>query len=77
MDVDSWFDAYLRKGGVSLAQLSVRILISANQLPGLAPSDPADRIMIATARQLNLAIVTRDARILDYGKAGLVQTVAC
>jgi len=77
MDVDSWFEAYLRNGGVAMAQLSVRILIGANQLPGSPPNDPADRIMIATARQLNLAIVTRDSRILDYGAAGLVQTVAC
>ena len=77
MDIDTWFESYLRKGGIGLAQPSVRILIGANQLPGAPPNDPADRIIISTARQLNLAIVTRDRLILDYGNAGLVQTVPC
>lgn len=77
LDVDVWFESYLARGGIQLAPLPIGTLIAAHTLPGAPPKDPADRILIATARQENLAIVTRDRRILDYGEAGLVQTVVC
>ncbi len=35
-------------------------------LPGDLHSDPADRIIIATARTLSAPIVTKDKKILDY-----------
>jgi PIN domain nuclease of toxin-antitoxin system len=77
VEVEAWFEAFAGQSGISLAALSPRILVAAHQLPGTPPNDPADRILIATARQSGLAIVTRDRRILDYGAAGLVKTVEC
>lgn len=38
--------------------------------------DPADRILVATARTLGAVLVTRDAKLLAYGAAGLVKTLA-
>lgn len=75
--VDTWFDSFMARPGMKLAPLSTDILIAAHALPGSPPNDPADRIIIATARAHNLAIVTRDRRILDYGAAGHVQTALC
>ncbi|MNF14334.1 hypothetical protein D3C80_2165180 [compost metagenome] len=40
-------------------------------------NDPIDRILIATAREYDLTIITRDRAILDYGAAGHVRTLAC
>jgi PIN domain nuclease of toxin-antitoxin system len=40
-------------------------------------SDPADRLLVATARALGVPIVTRDRRILNYAKAGFVDAVPC
>ncbi|MDP3740650.1 MAG: type II toxin-antitoxin system VapC family toxin [Hyphomonadaceae bacterium] len=77
MGVDDWFGAFQKRTGVTLAPLPVSVLVAAHQLPGTPPNDPADRILIATARQFGHAIVTRDRRILDYGDTGLVQTVVC
>lgn len=42
------------------------IALRSTALPGLAPSDPADRIIIATARSLNAKIVTKDDHIRSY-----------
>jgi PIN domain nuclease of toxin-antitoxin system len=42
-----------------------------------APRDPADRMVIATARALGLAVMTRDRAILGYAEAGHVQALAC
>ena len=77
LGVDTWFDSFMTRPGMNLAPLSTDILIAAHSLPGSPPNDPADRIIIATARAQNLAVVTRDRRILDYGAAGHVQTVLC
>jgi PIN domain nuclease of toxin-antitoxin system len=63
--------------GLQLAALSPEILIASSFLPGRPPRDPADRIILATARDLGLTLVTRDRALLDYGEAGNVSVVAC
>ena len=71
-----WF-ASLIDMGLALADMSPDILIDSSLLPGKVHGDPADRIIIATARALNLTIVTSDARILDYAARGHVRALAC
>lgn len=63
--------------GVRIEALSPDVLIGSSFLPGKIHSDPADRILIATAREHDLAIVTRDKAILAYGASGHVRTLAC
>ena len=46
-------------------------------LPGTPPNDPADRILIATARELAATLVTRDRAIIAYGETGNVSVVEC
>jgi PIN domain nuclease of toxin-antitoxin system len=77
MTVEDWFAALLETPGISLAGMPPRVLIASTQLIGVAPSDPADRIMIATARSYNMSVVTRDRKILSYGDAGHVRTLPC
>lgn len=67
----------LDKGQITLAALSVPVLVESSFLPGTAPADPADRIIIATARKMNLTILTRDRLILDYSKEGHVRAMKC
>ena len=35
-------------------------------LPDDLHEDPADRMIVATARELGAALLTKDARLLDY-----------
>jgi len=63
--------------GVRVEALSPEILIASSFLPGTLHRDPADRILIATARAQGLAIVTRDRIILDYSAQGHVQAIPC
>ncbi|MEI9904972.1 MAG: type II toxin-antitoxin system VapC family toxin [Asticcacaulis sp.] len=72
-----WFKALTSLPLVKLADLTGDILINSSALPGKPPNDPADRIMIATARELGLTIVTRDSLILAYAGRGLVRAIAC
>jgi PIN domain nuclease of toxin-antitoxin system len=72
-----WFARLLDVPGIRLAELSPDILIASSFLPGEPPRDPADRILLATARELGAALITRDRLLLKYGEDGQVSTIAC
>ncbi|HEV7285466.1 type II toxin-antitoxin system VapC family toxin [Kaistia sp. UC242_56] len=73
----AWLDRLLKAPNLRLAQLPPGVLIDSAFLPGTPPRDPADRIIIATAREYDLTIMTRDRLILDYAEAGHVRAIAC
>ena len=74
---ERWFQKLLGIPGVKLAQLTPDILIESSFLPGDPPRDPADRIIIATARDIGATLVTRDRLLLKYGANGQINTVVC
>lgn len=76
-DPKTWFARFLSGPGVRLAELTPAIAIDASFLPGDLHGDPGDRMIIATARDLGIPIVTRDSKIIDYAAAGHVQVLAC
>ena len=71
------FQSFLSLPGVQAQQLTADILIDSSLLPTPIHGDPADRMLIATARALDLTIVTRDRHILDYASKGHVRALAC
>jgi len=77
MPVGAWLHQAFGALDARLPELSVSILVESCALPGAPPDDPADRIVIATARQHNLTLVTRDAAILRYAQAGHAKTIRC
>jgi PIN domain nuclease of toxin-antitoxin system len=74
---ERWFQRLLAVPGVRLAELSPGILIASSFLPGTPPRDPADRIILATARDLGATLITRDRLLLKYGEYGQVSAIAC
>ena len=70
--VDAWVDKNLRAPGLQLSDLTPQIAIDSSRLADGAPGDPADRILIATARRLPAGLVTRDRGILRYARKGHV-----
>jgi PIN domain nuclease of toxin-antitoxin system len=74
---ERWFQRLLAIPGVQLANLSPDILIASSFLPGEPPRDPADRIILATARDLGATLITRDRLLLKYGEDGQVSTIQC
>jgi PIN domain nuclease of toxin-antitoxin system len=72
-----WFDDVLGLAGVRLTALAPHAAIEAAFLPGGIHADPADRLLIATARDLQAPLVTRDARILAYAAKGHLDVVPC
>ena len=76
-DVASWFDRAMRQPILEEAPFTSSIALCASVLPGRFHNDPADRLLVATARELEIPIVTRDRRILAYAEAGQVEAIAC
>jgi len=72
-----WFARLLQRPGVQLASLTPEAAIEASHLPGRVHGDPADRLLMATARHLSATLVTRDRHILDYAGSGNVKALAC
>lgn len=77
LNPDLWFERFCDLPGVALATMPPSVLVASTSLPGQPPGDPADRILIATARASGYVLVTRDAKILEYGARGHVQAIAC
>ncbi len=76
LDITHWVENALTAPGVRLQPLTPAIALHSSRLPAEFHGDPADRILVATARIVDAILVTRDARILAYGAAGLVKTLA-
>jgi len=76
VDVETWTRQALSSPGLSLAPLTPDIALASSHLPGEIHGDPADRMLIATARSFGATLVTRDRRILEYSQAGHVTTLA-
>ncbi|MGI9170346.1 MAG: type II toxin-antitoxin system VapC family toxin [Caulobacteraceae bacterium] len=76
-DPATWFARFMAGPGLRPAPFTAQIAIAASRLPEPLHGDPADRLLIATARDMNLPIVTRDRKIIDYADAGHVSIVAC
>ncbi len=68
-----WVKEALSAPHVHLAPLSPEIAIESCQLPGEFHGDPADRIIAASARVLNVPLLTKDERIHAYAKGGYLQ----
>src|SRR5580692_4319637 len=68
MPVAKWFRQTVEMIEAATPELTVDILAGSCELPGSPPGDPADRIIIATAREARLVLMTRDKAILAYSR---------
>lgn len=75
MDCLVWVQNALAVPGTRLCPLSPEIAVDSTRLPGGFHGDPADRLLVATARIMRLTLVTQDKKILRYGEAGFVKAV--
>lgn len=64
--VHRWTEEALSKPGISLLPFSPEIAIESVNLPAPIHKDPADRILIASARVERMTLVTRDVEVLEF-----------
>lgn len=64
--LSEWMAQALAYPGIRLLPLTPEVAVESTRLPGTFHRDPADQIIVATARLHRLQLVTSDARILAY-----------
>ncbi|MEO6906283.1 MAG: type II toxin-antitoxin system VapC family toxin [Abditibacteriaceae bacterium] len=64
--VEKWLHQALTYPGVELLHLTPRIAVEFTQLPAPVHCDPADQIIIVTARTYDCPLMTLDNKILNY-----------
>lgn len=69
----SGLDAVLALPGLRLAPLDPAVSVDSTRLPGEPHGDPADRMIVATARRHTATLITDDAQLLAYRAAGHVR----
>ena len=62
-----WVRQALRYPGIRQLRLTPNIAVASTELPGDFHPDPADRIIVATARAHDVPVMTNDDRIRNYG----------
>lgn len=65
-ELGQWMASALAYPGVSHLPLSPEICIESTQLPAPFHKDPADQLIVATARRLDALLLTADDKILGY-----------
>lgn len=66
MDVENWLATVQQIPGVRFAPVDVDVSLKSVQLPGEFHKDPADRLIVATARKFAAPLVTKDLKIRAY-----------
>ncbi len=64
--VEDWLHLALTEPGIRLLQLTPRIIVESTQLPGTFHRDPADQLIVGTARVYACPLMTMDTQIRNY-----------
>lgn len=66
MDVESWLDVVREIESIRFMPVDNTIALKSVELPGEFHKDPADRMIVATARMFAAPLVTADEKIRAY-----------
>lgn len=64
--VAEWIESALMRPGLDLLPLTPAIMVESTQLPEPCHRDPADQLIVATARIYGIPLLTADLRIIAY-----------
>ena len=63
--IEEWIEIALKYPGIQLLELSLPIILESTRLSGFH-ADPADQIIVATAKIQSSLLITQDEKILSY-----------
>ena len=66
IDPKLWLNNAISNSGLKVIELTPEIALESCNLPGDFHTDPADQIIVATARTYNLTLLTKDKKIMEY-----------
>ena len=72
-----WVERASTVPGISVVPLTLESAVESSFLPGTFHGDPADRMLVASARLTGAVLVTADEGILEYARLGHVRATDC
>jgi PIN domain nuclease of toxin-antitoxin system len=66
-DVERWLALLASHPAVRLLALDTAVAVAATRLPEPFHADPADRFLVAQARELGIPLLSADSKIRSYG----------
>ena len=66
LPIHDWLKFALAEPGIKLLDITPEIAVESNHLPGTFHRDPADQLIVATARVHGCPLVTLDGKIRNY-----------
>jgi PIN domain nuclease of toxin-antitoxin system len=72
MELEAWLDSIDSHPLLTIFPLTAKIAAESVRLGDDFPNDPADQIIVATARCNNLTLITADERIRKWGKVRII-----
>jgi len=74
--VDHWFEVAQSAASLRVEPLSAAICLESVRLPGEIHGDPADRLIVALARQIAAPLCTADRKLLAYPHVNCINAEA-
>lgn len=71
--IGDWIKQALAYPGVRVLELTPEIAVESTRLPGAFHRDPADQMIVATARIYDCALLTSDTKILSYSHVNVLK----
>ena len=71
--INEWLNKVLSIPGLNIIDLSLTVLVESCNLPDFDHKDPADRMIIASTREIDSHLLTFDKRILEYANNGYLK----
>lgn len=75
LPLQQWIQQLIDSLQLQVIPMTSQIVGDSVQLPDGFHADPADQVIVATARCLNATLVTKDEKILTWAKSGFVRTL--
>ena len=66
LDLDEWLQAVESLDGLAMVSVNAQVAVQSATLPGEFHKDPADRMIVALARERNAVLVSADEKIQRY-----------
>ncbi|MBI4646325.1 MAG: type II toxin-antitoxin system VapC family toxin [Bacteroidia bacterium] len=70
--VSDWLEIAIKSYAVTVIPIDLKIILDSTSLSGKFHNDPADQLIVATARILDIPLLTADEKILKYKFVKLV-----
>lgn len=75
LPLQQWIQQVVESLKLQVMPLTPQIVTDSVQLPEGFHSDPADQLIVATARCMNATLITKEEKILAWAQSGFVKTL--